>query len=116
MAIPLVPVLKLLALGSIKIILLGVGALFFPVLTVRLIVGGTGESVKLAANWMQQHDKLSAAETEQFLQLLQKVQDAELEKSQARGLIMAMIGKTFSSMGNSIRNMLSWITGLFRQR
>lgn len=107
MPLPIVPVLKLIALGSIKIIVLVVGALFVPVFTVKLVVGGMGESVKLAANWMLSHDKLTTEETDDLLRLLQKVQDAELEKSQARGLLFEMVRKTLSSMGNSIRNALS---------
>jgi len=41
MALPLVPVLKLIVLGMLKFIVLGVGALVVPVLTVRFVLGGT---------------------------------------------------------------------------
>lgn len=115
MAFPIIPVLKLIALGSIKIVLLGVGALFVPVFTARLVVGGTGESIKLAANWLLQHGKLSATETEDFLRLLKKVRETELEKAQARGLLMAMMRKTIESMGAGVKYMLAMITGFFRR-
>ena len=104
MALPIVPVIKLVALGSIKIIVLLAGALFVPVFTVKLVVGGMGESVKLAASWMLSHNKLTAQETADLLQLFQKVQDAELEKSQARGLLFEMVRKTLSSMGNCVKS------------
>lgn len=113
MPLPLIPVLKLLALGSLKIIVLGIGALIVPVFTVKLVVGGMGESVKLAAGWLRSHDKLTIEETDDLLRLLQKVQDAELEKSQARGLLFEMVRKTVTSMGASFRNGLSAVMGLF---
>ncbi len=115
MALPIVPILKLIALGSVKIVLLGAGALFVPVFTARLVVGGTGESVKLAANWLLEHDKLSASDTEDFLRLLEKVQKTELEKSQARGLLVAMMRKTIESMAEGARNIPVLIAGLFRK-
>lgn len=112
MPLPIVPAIKLLALGSIKIIVLVVGALFVPIFTVKLVVGGMGESVKLAANWMLSHDKLTSEETADLMRLLQKVQDAELERPQARGLLFEMVRKTLSSMGNSIKNAWSAAKGL----
>lgn len=116
MALPIVPALKLLALGSIKIIVLGVGALFVPVFTVKLVVGGMGESVKLAANWLHTQDKLSSNETDDLLRLLQKVQDAELERPQARALLFEMVKKTIFSMGTACRNGVSAIVGLVKPR
>ncbi|OED35965.1 hypothetical protein AB833_29015 [Chromatiales bacterium (ex Bugula neritina AB1)] len=114
MALPLFPAIKLLALGSIKIVLLGAGALFLPVFTVRLVLGGTGESVRMAALWMQNHDMLTSKETDDFLQSLTRVQQAEFDSTQARGLLFEMIKKTVGGMGSSLAKMGNWLIRPFR--
>ncbi len=116
MALPIVPVLKLLALGSLKIIVLGVGALFVPVLTVKLVVGGMGESVKLAASWLRSQEKLSSSETDDLIRLLQKVQDVELERAQARALLFELVKKTISSMSSTCRSGFLAMAGFLRLR
>ena len=77
MALPVLPVLKLIALGTIKIVVLGIGALVVPVLTLRLVLGGTGESIRLAALWMIEHNQLEQQEADTFLESLGKVQSAQ---------------------------------------
>ena len=67
MALPVLPVLKLIALGTIKIVVLGIGALVVPVLTLRLVLGGTGESIRLAALWMIEHNQLEQQEADTCL-------------------------------------------------
>jgi len=114
MALPLLPVLKLIALGSVKIVVLGIGALIVPVFTVRAVVGGTGESIRLATQWMIDHDQLSQQEADTFLQSLTRVQQATYTRSQARGLLFAMIKKTATGTLSSIRNMWQWMLGLFK--
>jgi len=113
MALPIVPVLKLIALGSLKIVVLGIGALVVPVFTVRLVVGGTGESIRLATKWMIDHDQISHTEAEVFLQSLDKVQQAEFTRPQARGLLFAMIKKSAKGTANSISSMWRWMIGFF---
>jgi len=115
MALPLLPVLKLIALGSIKIVVLGIGALIVPVFTVRMVVGGTGESVRLATQWMIEHDQISQEEADTFLASLTKVQQADYSRSQARGLLFAMIKKTALGTVNSIKNTWFWMVGLFKR-
>ena len=77
MALPLVPVLKLIALGMIKFVVLGVGALIVPILTVRFVLGGTGESIRLTTQWMVDNDKMNQQEADVFLSSLSKVQEAD---------------------------------------
>lgn len=113
MALPLLPVLKLIALGSIKIVVLGLGALIVPVFTVRVVVGGMGESVRLATQWMIDHDQMDTEEAEAFLASLSKVQQADYTRSQARGLLFAMIKKTAVGTLSSIRGGWRWMLGLF---
>ncbi len=113
MALPLLPVLKLIALGSIKIVLLGIGALVIPVFTVRMVVGGTGESIRLATTWMVDHNQMSSEDAEHFLDSLTKVQQADFSREQARGLLFAMISKTATGTLNSIKTMGRWVVGLF---
>jgi len=114
MAFPVLPVLKLIALGAIKVIVLGIGALVVPVLTLRLVLGGTGESIRLAALWMINHDQLDQQEADTFLQLLSKVQQADYTRSQARGLLFAMIKTTAVGTLEGIRNGGRWMLGLFK--
>ncbi len=115
MALPVVPTLKLLALSSVKVVVLGLGALIIPIQTVRLVVGGTGESVRIAANWMRDHEKLSGEETEQFMELLTRVQQAEYSREQARGLLFVIIKKSLAGMANSVSAAASWCARLFRR-
>ncbi len=115
MALPVLPVLKLIALGAIKIIVLGIGALVMPVFTLRLVLGGTGESVRLAALWMIEHEQLDQQEADIFLRSLSKMQQAQYTRSQARGLLFAMINKTVAGTGTSIRSVGRWTLGLFKR-
>ena len=115
MALPVLPVLKLIALGTIKIIVLGIGALVVPVLTLRLVLGGTGESIRLAAHWMIDHDQLDQKEADAFLQSLSKIQQAQYSRSQARGLLFAMISKTVVGTVAGIRSGGRWMLGLFKR-
>ena len=115
MAIPLLPVLKLVALGSIKIVVLAIGALIVPVFTVRMVVGGTGESIRLATQWMIDHDQISQREADTFLVSLSKVQQADFSRSQARGLLFAMIRKTAMGTVNSVKGVWQWMVGLFKR-
>lgn len=116
MAFPLLPILKLIALGSIKIVLLGIGALVVPVFTVRMVVGGTGESVRLATQWMVDHDQMEQQEAEVFLKSLSKVQSSDFTRSQARGLLFAMIRKTATGTVTSFKSAWQWMVGLFSNK
>lgn len=113
MALPVMPVLKLIALGSIKIIFLGLGALIVPVFTVRLVVGGTGESIRMATNWMIDHGKMDQEEAEVFFKTLSKVQQAEFSRSQARGLLFAKIKKTATGTVGGVKYVWKWILSPF---
>lgn len=112
MALPVLPVLKLIALGSIKIVILGLGALLAPVFTVRLVIGGTGESIRLATQWMIEHNQMDQQEADVFLQSLYKVQLAEFTRAQARGLLFAKIKKSTSSMFNLVKTARNWVSSL----
>jgi len=102
MPIPIVPILKLIALSSIKIVALGIGALVIPVWTVRLVIGGTGESVRFATNWMVEEGKLPSSEANEFLQSLDKIQSVSMTRKQARHLLFSMIKKSLTGMAKSI--------------
>ena len=115
MSIPIVPLLKLIALGSIKIIFLGLGALIVPVLTVRLVVGGTGESIRLATQWMVDHGKMEQAEADTFLASLTKVQQADYTRAQARGLLFVKIKKTCMGTLTAMKSFSSWVISLFKR-
>ncbi len=114
MALPIMPVLKLIALGSVKIIFLGLGALIVPVFTVRLVIGGTGESIRMATNWMIDHGKMDQTEADLFFQTLSKVQQAEFTRSQARGLLFAKIKKTATGTLSGVKFVGQWVLGFFR--
>jgi len=115
MAFPLLPVLKLIALGSIKIIVLGIGAVLVPVLTVRMVVGGTGESVRLATQWMVKHGQMAQEDADSFLATLTRVQEAKYTRAQARGLLFAKIRKTTYGTVNGFKRLGSWIAGFIKR-
>lgn len=115
MALPVIPVLKLIALGSLKLVFLGLGALLVPVFTVRLVVGGTGESVRMATQWMIEHGQLEQEEADVFLKTLGKVQQADFTRSQARGLLFAKIKKTATGTLSGFKTIWNWTLSLFKK-
>lgn len=115
MALPLIPVLKLIALGSIKIVVLGIGALLMPIFTLRTILGGTGESVRMGVEWMVDNQQLGQEEGDAFLATLDKVQQAKFTRQQARSLLFKKIRKTTTGTVTSIKSMWFWILGLFNK-
>ena len=115
MALPLIPVLKLIALGSIKIVVLGIGALLAPVFTVRMVLGGTGESVRMAVGWMVDHHQLEKEEGDAFLHTLAKVQQADYTRGQARGLLFAKIKKTAFGAISSVKSVWQWMLSFFKR-
>jgi len=109
MALPLVPVLKLIALGMIKFVVLGVGALIVPILTVRFVLGGTGESIRLTTQWMVDNDKMNQQEADVFLSSLSKVQEADFTRAQARDLLFSMLRKAAAGAVTSTTGMFQRI-------
>ncbi len=115
MALPVLPVLKLIALGSVKIVFLGLGALIVPVFTVRLVIGGTGESIRMATQWMIEHGQMDQQEADVFLKSLGKVQQAEFTRAQARGLLFAKIKKSATGIFNIFKGVRGWLSGLLKK-
>ena len=109
------PVLKLIVLGMLKFIVLGVGALVVPVLTVRFVLGGTGESIRLATQWMIENDKMSQQEADVFLGSLSKVQKTEYTRAQARSLLFSMLQKGAKGVVGSGKKMFQWMLGFFKR-
>ncbi len=119
MALPIMPVLKLIALGSIKIMLLGFGALVVPVFTLRLVLGGSGEPIRMVSHWLQTNKRLSDTECRQLNELIARLQQESYEPAEARQLLFQMVKKSalgmFTATGQLMDAMLSFF-GLARKR
>ncbi len=118
MALPIMPVLKLMALGSIKIVLLGAGALVLPVFTLRLVLGGSGEPIRMVSHWLQRNNRLSDADYQQLNELVARLQQEEYSAQEARKLLFQMVKKSamgiFTAGGQLLDGMLSFF-GLARK-
>jgi len=66
------------------------------------VIGGTGESVRFATNWMVSEGKLPADEATDFLESLDKIQSVQMTRKQARHLLFSMIKKSMAGMLSSI--------------
>jgi hypothetical protein len=118
MPLPIMPVLKLMALGSIKIVLLGAGALVIPVFTLRLVLGGSGEPIRMTSEWLQRNNRLSEEEYRQLNELVGRLKQEPYSAPEARKLLFQMVKKSalgiFTASGQLLDGMLSFF-GLARK-
>ncbi len=98
MALPLVPILKIIALGSIKLVFLLFGAVFFPILALRFILGGASGMLMPTLDWLEEEERLAPERHKAIVEDLHALSSIEFTRKQARHLLFKLIKKSFANM------------------
>lgn len=101
-AIPIVPLLKLVALGSMKTILLGVGACFFPRVTLRLIVGSASSLIIPVLHWLSANGKLEVERLEALTAGLNEIGNYDYTAKEARTILFKLTKKSLLNVRDAI--------------
>jgi len=109
MFIPLITILKLIALGSIKLIFLLLGIAFFPRYALRFILGGATGMLLPSLDWLEENNKLAPERHRAIVDDLRALDNIEVTSKQARHLLWKLVRKTASNFVLSIKNGFSWI-------
>jgi len=118
---PLLPVIKVLALGSVKFVGVGIGAAVAPVLTANFLVGlSAGTPLKYAKfrhkKGLFSEEQLEAIEhANQLVQDSIDNQDEHLSRGEAREFLKEVLTGTVSGMKNSILSMPTLFARFSRQ-
>lgn len=119
MALPLIPLLKILALGSLKIIFLLFGAAFFPVLSLRFILTGASSMIQPTLDWLEANGRLDADRHIAVIEDLNALSKIDFTRAEARHLLLKLIGKTFSNMWAAFlavpATVARWVAQLFQR-
>jgi len=102
MALPLIPVLKIIALGSLKLFFLLFGALFFPIYALRLILTGASGMLLPVLNWLEDNQRLDSERHRAIVEDLSTLADVEVTRAEARRLLFNLLSKTLANMGKAI--------------
>ena len=117
---PLVPVIKVLALGSVKFVGIGVGAAVAPVMTANFLVGLSAGTPLRYARFRHRKGLLSNEQLETVERANQMVQDSidnqheHLSRAEAREFLKEVLAGTVSGMRNSILSVPSLLTRLYK--
>ena len=109
MIVPLITLLKLIALGSIKLIFLLLGIAFFPIYALRLILGGATGMLLPTLAWLVENGRLDAARHIAIVDDLEELAHINLSRSEARHLLWELIKKMIGNMHQTIRKWASWV-------
>lgn len=99
---PLIALLKLIALGSIKLIFLLFGIAFFPIYALRLILGGATGLLLPTLAWLVDNGRLDATRHDAIVADLVELIQVEVTRKEARHLLWELIKKTLSNFKNSV--------------
>ena len=110
--IPILPLLKVIALGSIKFIFIGVGAAFFPAFTLKFILGGAIGMVAPVIRW---HAQQGMDDIEETLGDLDIVINHPYTKEEARAILLGMLKSTLVGMWQSTLDVLKAIVRLIQR-
>lgn len=117
---PLLSVLKILALGSVKFIILGVGACILPVHTANFLVSLSASTPLKYAEFRFRHGALTEEEIVQlrsaFAILNQSITDPNyyLSRSESRAFLWETMKQTVYGMKQSTRLLYRTVTVRFR--
>ena len=117
---PLVPVIKVLALGSVKFVGIGIGAAVAPVMTANFLVGLSAGTPLRYARFRHRKGLLSNEQLETVERANQMVQDSidnqheHLSRAEAREFLKEVLAGTVSGMRNSILSVPSLLTRLYK--
>jgi len=101
-ALPLIPLIKILALGSLKIVFLFFGALFFPVLSLRFILTGASGMLLPTLDWMEEHGRIDSERHIAVIADLNALSEIEFSRAEARLLLFKLIRKTIQNMTKAV--------------
>lgn len=100
-AIPFIPILKLLALGSIKIIFLFVGALVVPTWTLRLMIKGAAGLVIPVGEWLLEQEKIDQDTVDSVKREVDVMLNVDYTRQEARAILMSLVKTTITSMADA---------------
>ena len=118
---PLLPVFKVLALGSVKFIVVGIGAAVAPVITANFLVGLSAGTPLKYAQFRHRKGRFSEeqlAVIESANQLVQNSidnEDEHLDRAEARQFLREVLTGTLIGMKTSILSMPSLFSRFGRQ-
>jgi hypothetical protein len=127
--VPFVPVLKVLALGSIKFVALAVGASVVPVHTANFLVGMSSNTPLKHAEFRYQKGHISKAEIDRARAVFQALNesitnpDLFLSRVEARAFLISIMKDTWLGMKQSVvslpsriaiavQDAISWVSSL----
>lgn len=117
MALPLLPLLKIVALGSVKIIFLLLGSVFFPIYALRLILTGASGLLMPVLDWLEDNNRLASDRHQAIIDDLSTLSDIKFTRREARHLLLQLTAKTVSNMGRAIvgipQSIISYVRQLF---
>lgn len=109
MIIPFISLLKLIALGSIKLIFLLVGIVFFPVFALRFILGGATTMLLPTLNWLEENERLDADRHKAIVNDLEELTNISFTPEESRHLLWKLITKMMNNFVVSLRNSVNWV-------
>lgn len=118
---PIIPVVKVLALGSVKFVGIGIGAAVAPVMTANFLVGLSAGTPLKYAKFRHSKGLFSAAQLEAIENANRLVQDSldnkdeHLSRAEAREFLKEVLTSTVSGMKNSVLSMPSLCARFGRQ-
>lgn len=115
MALPLIPLIKILALGSLKIVFLLFGAVFFPVLSLRFILTGASGMLQPTLDWLETNGRLDPERHVAVIEDLNALGKIEFTRAEARHLLFKLVGKTIHGMVSAIVSLPATIVRLVKQ-
>ena len=115
MIVPLISLLKLIALGSIKLIFLLFGIVFFPVFALRFILGGATSMLLPTLNWLEENDRLDAARHQAIVDDLDTLTNIEFTAKESRHLLWKLLTKMMKNIGASVSNSINWVQQAVRK-
>ena len=111
MALPMLPLIKIIALGSLKIVFLLLGALFFPVTALRAILTGASGMLLPVLDWLEDNDRLEQDRHRAVVDDLEALSHVEFTRVEARHLLFGLTRKTVKNMGGAILGIPAVIGG-----
>ncbi|MBX2823457.1 MAG: hypothetical protein KTR33_01930 [Gammaproteobacteria bacterium] len=111
MALPLLPLVKIIALGSLKLFFLLFGAIFFPIYALRLIMTGASGMLLPVLDWLEAEERLDSARHRAIVDDLSTLAEVTVTRAEARRLLFSLLAKTLSNMGQAIQGVPATLRG-----
>ena len=110
---PIIPFIKIAAIGLIKLVFLFVGSLVAPVYTFMLLNKMTVPTVAKIIKHMRSREKLTKEEADQAVEVLDKMlasaKRKELSRSEARAILLSMQKEIIIGIQLAFGSALRWV-------